>query len=68
MVGTGVGSALYAWLERAALDRGLSRLFVEASEVARDFFLRKGFRVVRRQDLVRHGVPIYNYVMDKPLG
>lgn len=67
VVGTGVGSTLYAWLERAALDRGLSRLFVEASEVARDFFLHKGFRLVRRQNFVRNGVPIHNYRMEKAL-
>jgi len=68
VVGTGVGSALYDRLERAAQDRGLARLFVEASEVVRDFFVRRGFRLIRRQDFARNGVPIHNYVMDKSLG
>jgi putative acetyltransferase len=67
VVGTGVGSALYGCLERAALDMGLSLLLVEASEVARDFFLRRGFRLIRRQDFERNGIAIHNYVMDKSL-
>jgi putative acetyltransferase len=63
----GVRSALYDRLERAAQDMALSRLFVEASEVAKGFFVHKGFRLVHRQDVVRHGVPIHNDVMDKSL-
>jgi putative acetyltransferase len=58
---------LYDRLEHAAQHMGLSRLFTEASEVARGFFLHKGFRLIRRQDVERNGVPIHNYVMDKSL-
>jgi putative acetyltransferase len=67
VVGTGVASALYDDLEAAARQRGLVRLSVNASEAARRLFLRKGFSVVRRNDLLRMGVPIHNYSMEKAL-
>jgi putative acetyltransferase len=67
VVGTGVASALYDQLEAAARARGLSRISVNASEAARRLFLKKGFSVVRRNDLVRMGVRIHNYSMEKTL-
>lgn len=66
--GSGVGKALYDRLESAALDAGLSRLYVEASEAARRFFLRAGFAVVRRRDFERNNVQIHNYLMEKTFG
>ncbi len=66
-VGTGVASALYDELEVAARARGLSRISVNASEAARRLFLKKGFSVVQRNDLVRMGVVIHNYSMEKML-
>jgi putative acetyltransferase len=65
--GAGVASALYDVLERDARDRGVTLLRTEASEPARRFFTRKGFRVVERRDLVIGGVPIHNHAMEKPL-
>lgn len=67
-IGTGVARALYERLETAAREAGLSRLYVEASEAARRFFLGQGFRVVRRRDFERNNVPIHNYLMEKSLG
>lgn len=64
-VGTGVGSALYAALERTALDSGVTTLFVEASEGARRLFERRGFAVDGRNDLTVNGVAIHNYRMSK---
>ncbi|MGY6698013.1 MAG: GNAT family N-acetyltransferase [Roseinatronobacter sp.] len=49
-VRTGVGTALFEQLESAALAAGLSRLYVEASEAARRFFLGKGFSLIKRRD------------------
>jgi len=66
-VGTGTGSALYEALERAAKDRGITTLFVEASEAARRLFEHRGFRVVERNDMIRNGVAIHNYRMIKEL-
>lgn len=65
VVGTGVGTELYERLENAALAAGLSRLFVEASEAARRFFIGKGFSLIKRRDFERNNVQIHNYLMEK---
>jgi putative acetyltransferase len=65
--GTGVTAALYAGLEAAARAGGVGLLYVEASEPARRFFLRRGFRLVHRRDFDIAGVPIHNYRMEKRL-
>lgn len=67
MVGTGVGSAIYAALENVATDTGIETLFVEASEGARRLFERRGFSVDGRNDLTMGGVAIHNYRMSKSL-
>jgi putative acetyltransferase len=66
-VGLGVASRLYEALEAIALSRRVPRLYVEASEAARRLFVRKGFSIVERRDLVRRGVAIHNYAMAKTL-
>jgi putative acetyltransferase len=66
--GRGVASRLYDATEAAARAQGISRLFTEASELARRFFERKGFTVLERQDKILRGVPIHNYRMAKTLG
>ena len=65
--GTGVTSVLYDHIEAAAAERGLTRLYVEASEPARRFFLKKGFAVVERRDFEIEGIPIHNFAMEKQL-
>lgn len=66
--GCGVGSLLYDTLETAARAQGIGRLFTEASELARRFFVRKGFTVLERQEMILRGVPLHNYRMAKVLG
>ncbi len=66
--GRGIASRLYEALETAARAQGIERLFTEASELARQFFERKGFAVLQRQDKILRGVPIHNYRMAKTLG
>jgi len=41
------------------------RLFTEASEIAKPFFLKQGFRIVKRRDFKISNVPIHNYAMEK---
>jgi putative acetyltransferase len=67
MAGRGVTSVLYDHIEAAAKARGLTRLFVEASEPARRFFLKKGFAIRDRRDFELAGVPIHNFAMEKHL-
>ena len=59
----GEGSALFAALEAEA---GEVPLRVEASDVARPFFERRGFAAVAEQVVERGGVPLRNNVMVKP--
>lgn len=66
-VGRGVASALYNRLEAAARARGMPRLYVEASELARRLFERKGFAVENRREFELRGVAIHNYAMFKNL-
>ena len=58
------GAVLDALLARA---EGLPRLYVEASELARGLFERKGFVVERRRDFEIRGVAIHNYAMARRL-
>ena len=67
VAGSGVGAALYAVLEAEARKSGILSLCVEASEAARRFFLRQGFRDEGRRDFERRGVMIHNYAMTKAL-
>ncbi|WP_419826858.1 hypothetical protein [Sphingomonas sp.] len=67
MVGTGVGSALYAGLEATAEQAGIPVLSVEASEGARRFFMRRSFRLDARNDFVLNGVALHNYRASKRL-
>lgn len=66
--GAGTTARLYAEMERRARDAGIPRLYAEASEAARRFFLRRGFTVVARRDFEVAGVPIHNYAVEKSLG
>ena len=66
-IGRAVGQRLSAALEAEARARRLSRLYVEASEPARRLFERQGFLIVHRNDLIRNGVSLHNYTMDKDL-
>ena len=59
----GVGAALLAALMDHPIARAAPRLTVEASEMARGLFERRGFKVMARRDFERDGVMIHNYAM-----
>jgi putative acetyltransferase len=65
--GTGIASALYDRIEEDLRRWGIGRAYVEASEAARRFFLKKGFEVLTRRELSIGEVPIHNYAMEKAL-
>lgn len=62
--GRGIASAICDELERAA---GPGTITVHASITARPFFERRGYRTVREQQVVRRGISLTNYVMEKRL-
>ncbi|NEX94416.1 GNAT family N-acetyltransferase [Caulobacter sp. 17J65-9] len=63
MAGAGVAEQVLDALISHAQATGVRSLYVEASELARSLFERKGFEVVERRDFVLRGVPIHNYAM-----
>ena len=66
-MGKGVADALYAVCEGRLRARGIRTLTVQASELARSFFLRHGWQVQSRQEIERRGVMLHNYRMEKHL-
>ena len=58
----GVAAALCGALEAAVPGPWTTH----ASITARPFFKARGYRVVRAQQVERHGVPLTNFVMEKP--
>lgn len=67
MAGSGVAGAVLDALIARAQAAGTPRLYVEASELARSLFERKGFTVVARRDFQINGVAIHNYAMERRL-
>jgi putative acetyltransferase len=67
VAGTGVAALLYEELESAARARGICRIYVEASEPAQRFFLKRGFETTGRNDFELDGVAIHNFRMEKQL-
>lgn len=65
VIGTGVGSAIYAAIEAIARQAGIEFLFVDASEGARRLLERRGFSVDALNDFNINGVAIHNYRMSK---
>jgi putative acetyltransferase len=67
VAGRGVASALYDAVETHGRAQAMARFYVEASEAARRFLERKGFRTVARRDFMFGGVAMHNYAMEKSL-
>lgn len=65
--GKGMASALYAELEDRARRMGMERLFAEASELSRPFFVNRGFTVLHVRHFEIAGVPVHNYAVEKRL-
>lgn len=65
--GQGVASSLYDALLKKAREKGLKRLYVEASLIAKPFFERRGFIIVKQNEIQRKGVTLINFQMEKNL-
>lgn len=63
----GLADGLLAHAETHARDQGATRLYTEASELARPAFERAGYEVLHRRDLAIDGVAIHNFAMEKRL-
>jgi GNAT superfamily N-acetyltransferase len=63
--GQGIGTQLLQAIESKANLLGIKRLFTEASITAKPFFERKGFNLVKQQEVERRGQKFINFVMEK---
>ena len=63
----GIASALLNHVLRLAREWNLPRVFTESSITARPFFERHGFVATRPEDVVRHGVTLWRYHMERQL-
>ena len=61
----GIASAICGALEESVPGK---TLITHASITAKPFFEQRGYRVVREQTVVRGGIPLTNYVMEKSAG
>ena len=60
--GQGVASAICDELECFAAEKTIT---THASITAKPFFQHRGYHVVRKQEVIRHGVALTNFVMEK---
>ena len=60
--GRGIATAICDALERTVSGKTLT---THASVTAKPFFLHRGYRVVRQQTVLRQGIALTNYVMEK---
>lgn len=63
----GVATALCDALEAQARRLGVPAVRTHASITARPFFEKRGYRVIREQQVERAGVRLTNYVMERKL-
>lgn len=66
-INKGVGSALMDEIFYRAKNNNITKIFVEASMTAKPFFEKKGFVVLSEQKIIRKGVELTNYKMEKLL-
>src|SRR5262245_3088504 len=63
----GIASRLLSEMETRARALGAKRLYTQASLTAYGFFQRRGFKLVRAQDVELRGVSFRNFLMERVL-
>lgn len=61
----GVGSALMKEILKRAKDNPIHLIFAEVSITAKPFFEKWGFRVINQQTIVRKGIELINFKMER---
>ena len=64
-IGKGVGSALMKEILQRAKDNHIRLIFSEVSISAKPFFEKWGFRIVIQQTIVRKGIELINFKMER---
>lgn len=63
----GLANRLLAEAESLARDWNVTRLYTEASDLARASFERAGYVMTHKREFAIEGVPIHNWAMEKAL-
>lgn len=58
----GIAGAICDRLEKAFC---VDKIITHTSVTAKEFFVRRGYRVVKEQQVIRKGIALTNYVMEK---
>jgi N-acetylglutamate synthase-like GNAT family acetyltransferase len=66
-IGHGVGALLFKAIEARAKELGAVKLFAEVSITARPFFEKRGFQIIKEQEVNVRGISMKNYVMEKAI-
>ncbi|NGX50120.1 MAG: putative N-acetyltransferase YafP [Candidatus Anoxychlamydiales bacterium] len=64
-IGKEIGTALMKEIFLRAKKNNIKRIFVDVSITAKPFFEKKGFMVLSKQTIIRKGVELTNYQMEK---
>lgn len=65
--GKGVATTLFEHVRVVAEAKGIKRLYVEASLVAKPFFEHRGFSVIKKHEVQRNGMALINFSMEMHL-
>ena len=65
--GKGIATAIITELERLAQIHGIFAFSTHASITAKPFFEKHGYHVVRENKVIRNGVVLTNFIMEKSL-
>lgn len=60
----GIGTAICDRLEHLS---GVDQVITHASITAKFFFIQRGYKVINEQQIIRKGIALTNYVMDKKI-
>lgn len=58
----GIASAICDELEQRV---NVNKIITHASITAKTFFEQRGYRIIKEQQVIRNGIPLTNYVMEK---
>ncbi|MEG2182627.1 MAG: GNAT family N-acetyltransferase, partial [Oscillospiraceae bacterium] len=65
--GKGIAAAIATELERLAEMQGILAFSTHASVTAKPFFEKRGYCVVRENKVIRNGVELTNFIMEKSI-
>jgi len=63
--GKGIATTICNALEDHAIRNGIQKVYTHASITAKPFFIKRGYKVIKEQQVERRGVKLTNFVMQK---